>query len=136
MDGEQVFIINGSIVTPTMETNLDINKSIFRNNPGFHKVTLDENERQKEESLCWKCIHREACETQCEFDYVYGKCRTHLEVMTPEEFESAMREIKEEHGDDPEVSHMLMDAVMVKLIESIGYNNGLDIYRNSDKFYA
>ena len=63
--------------------------------------------------------------------------------MTPEEFAEKMRELageKNEYGqycpDDPERAHGKMDDLMCEVLESLGYGEGVEIFRNTRLWYA
>lgn len=56
--------------------------------------------------------------------------------MTPEEFKNKMELINEEYCDDNEAKHVCMDRLMCELLSSIGYEEGIDIFRDTDKWYA
>ena len=63
--------------------------------------------------------------------------------MTPEEFKAKMREIYDgKHADllgkrfDEEQTHELADELMVELLRSLGYGEGVDIFWNMHKWYA
>lgn len=54
--------------------------------------------------------------------------------MTPEEFKERMRLIKK--IEDEEERHIEADELMCKLLEAIGYHDGIKIFRDMDKMYA
>lgn len=55
-------------------------------------------------------------------------------AMTPAAFTEKMREAA---GDgDPEGSHCDMDRLMCELLTSLGYGEGVEIFRKSKKWYA
>lgn len=54
--------------------------------------------------------------------------------MTPEEFYKQMLMIAE--LDDVEKRHDEMDALMASTLESLGYEKGIEIFRNTYKWYA
>ena len=54
--------------------------------------------------------------------------------MTPEEFAETMKEIAE--SEDPECAHGDMDDLMCQLLEDLGYEEGVKIYLDADKWYA
>lgn len=55
-------------------------------------------------------------------------------IMTPEEFKNEMQKL-DENG-DTEVSHSNMDDLMCDLLESLGYKEGIKIFKASEKWYA
>ena len=55
-------------------------------------------------------------------------------VMTPKEFEEKMKEISER--DDIEVRHSSGDILMAKVLISLGYEAGVEIFENMEKWYA
>lgn len=61
-------------------------------------------------------------------------------IMTPEEFEARMLQIKEKMETDPwideEETHGEMDALMENVLRSLGYGAGCDIFDNTPKWYA
>lgn len=68
------------------------------------------------------------------------------QVMTPEEFRDKMKEASElkihmpdlgiVHRHDTEESHVQMDDIMCKLLRSLGYGEGIDIFDKTYKWYA
>ena len=62
--------------------------------------------------------------------------------MTPEEFADEMRRItdEEQHKNDPywdtEQIHIEMDSLVCKVLENLGYGEGVEIFRNEPKWYA
>ena len=64
------------------------------------------------------------------------KCWNREIPMTPEEFAERMREIVERYGCDAESSHGAMDGIMCELLKSLGYEEGVNIFGNSKRFYA
>ena len=54
--------------------------------------------------------------------------------MTPEEFAEAMKEIAE--SDDPECAHSYMDDLMCQLLDDLGYEEGVKIFLDAEKWYA
>lgn len=65
-------------------------------------------------------------------------------VLTPEEFAKAMKDISDKLANPPkyrpyydkEDAHMEMDDLMCDLLRSLGYGDGVDIFDNTDKWYA
>lgn len=60
-------------------------------------------------------------------------------VLTPVEFTEAMKKIQKE-GDgshnDPETCLRVADALLMKLLESLGYKEGIAVFREIYKWYA
>ena len=65
-------------------------------------------------------------------------------VLTPEEFTKAMNDISDKLANPPkyrpyydeEDAHMEMDDLMLDLLRSLGYGDGVDIFENTNKWYA
>ncbi len=61
--------------------------------------------------------------------------------MTPEEFKKAMIEIvgrtpeKKGYG-DPEGSHSAADDLLCQVLKDLGYNEGIEIFLESERWYA
>ncbi len=58
-----------------------------------------------------------------------------LRVITTERFEKMMREIVERDL-HPEDQHLEMDALMCETLRQLGYGKGVDIFENTEKWYA
>lgn len=56
--------------------------------------------------------------------------------MTPEEFKKEMQQIKDDYGDDREVVHVKMDELMCKVLVSLGYHEGVQIFNDTEMWYA
>ncbi len=57
--------------------------------------------------------------------------------MTPEQFRDRMKEIFAAGArGDREGQHMDADDLMCELLESLGYKEGVEIFRQADKWYA
>lgn len=54
--------------------------------------------------------------------------------MEPESFAFEMKCIARDK--DPEKEHGDMDDLMCKLLESLGYDEGVEIFKNAEKWYA
>ena len=54
--------------------------------------------------------------------------------MTPEEFEQEMRTIS--HRSDTELAHMDADALLCRVLADAGYRNGVEVFREMDKWYS
>lgn len=57
-------------------------------------------------------------------------------VITPDEFAKRMRDIHERYSDDEEIVHVEMDDLMCALLRELGYNEGIDIFDYTHKWYA
>ena len=55
--------------------------------------------------------------------------------MTPEEFAAEMREACEHYKDDRECRHVAMDRIMCDLLRELGYNEGIDIFAGTPKWW-
>ena len=51
------------------------------------------------------------------------------EAMSPEEFAAAMRETREHWKADNEMMHVEADSLMEMLLETLGYGEGVDLFR-------
>lgn len=54
--------------------------------------------------------------------------------ITPNEFLEGMKQIAE--IDDTERSHIEMDELMCKLLVSLGYEDGVEVFKNAIKWYS
>ena len=59
-----------------------------------------------------------------------------LDSMTPEKFKLKMNELATSSSLDKEDRHRLMDALMCEVLRSIGYDDGIDIFEATSKWYA
>ena len=57
-------------------------------------------------------------------------------IMTPDEFYHELQKIQLECDNEEEMSHIRMDALMCDLLESLGYKDGVEFFKNSDKWYS
>ena len=57
-------------------------------------------------------------------------------VMPPEEFAREMQELRDRYKEHPEDVHMHMDALMTEVLNALGYHKGIDIFFETDKYYA
>ncbi len=61
-------------------------------------------------------------------------------IMTPEEFEERMKQLSAIDsgypGCDMEDRHREMDNLMCELLGSLGYGAGVEIFQETDKWYA
>lgn len=56
-------------------------------------------------------------------------------LYTPEEFADAMRFLRM-NEEDTEFLHLSMDELMCRLLISLGYEEGVEIFWDAEKFYA
>ena len=60
--------------------------------------------------------------------------------MNPEEFAEKMKELSERQskwgGCDTEWNHTDMDELMCSVLSDLGYGEGVEIFRNTYKWYA
>jgi hypothetical protein len=56
--------------------------------------------------------------------------------MMRSEFKDAMETIQTNYGADPEMAHSHMDALMGDLLFSLGYGDGVEIFRAQRKWYS
>ena len=56
------------------------------------------------------------------------------QTMTGDEFEQKMKECFA--SGDEEADHYEADKLMCRLLEFLGYGKGIDVFRNSVKWYA
>ena len=129
---------NGNVIETTgsyLEALHKFNKSIKCETTSKPKTRIDHY------ALCKSCFHYSAC---VELDYedhmcdmTEADCAQYISVMTPEKFAEEMRELSEEcsHG-DPELAHVRMDELMCKVLKTLGYGEGVDIFDNAHKWYA
>ena len=59
-----------------------------------------------------------------------------LDSMTPEEFKNTMDELTTSNHLDKEDRHREMDRLMCEVLRSLGYDDGIDIFESTDKWYA
>lgn len=59
-----------------------------------------------------------------------------LDSMTPEKFKLKMNELATSSSLDKEDRHRRMDALMCEMLRSIGYDDGIDIFEATSKWYA
>lgn len=55
---------------------------------------------------------------------------------TPEEFKNEMKKILERYEDDPEMFHAAADDYICSVMETLGFEEGIQIFENADKWYA
>lgn len=56
--------------------------------------------------------------------------------MKPEEFNKKMEELYNNRGGDIEAFHSDADSLMCELLTSLGYEKGIKIFEDADKWYA
>lgn len=56
--------------------------------------------------------------------------------MTPKEFEKEMKKIIENKSKDTEYVHLKMDELMCKVLEGLGYQKGVSLFKNTERWYA
>jgi len=52
------------------------------------------------------------------------------------EYLQRMKEIKEKHGHDKEISHGLADDLLCDILEDLGYKDVVEEYKKLPKYYA
>ena len=57
-------------------------------------------------------------------------------LYTPEEFREIMLNMGYLYVDDVEFRHIRMDDLMCELLESLGYGEGVKIFKGSRRHYA
>lgn len=57
-------------------------------------------------------------------------------MLTPDEFEAAMRKIFAEHGADLERAHGYADELMCNLLIEMGYGAAVGFYLDQERWYA
>lgn len=55
---------------------------------------------------------------------------------TPEEFKNEMKKILERYEDDEELFHIAADDYICSVMEMLGFEEGIKIFENADKWYA
>jgi hypothetical protein len=58
------------------------------------------------------------------------------DLMDPEAFKNEMNELATSSSWDKEDCHRRMDALMCEVLRSIGYDDGIDIFEATSKWYA
>lgn len=59
-----------------------------------------------------------------------------LDSMTPEKFKLKMNELATSSSLDKEDRHRRMDDLMCEVLRSIGYDDGIDVFEATSKWYA
>lgn len=57
-------------------------------------------------------------------------------VITPKEATEKAKKIVEKDFHDPEVSHQELDGLLCEVLESAGYGELVEVFRESAKWYA
>ena len=57
-------------------------------------------------------------------------------IMSPEEFADRMRQIAEGTWNDTEGRHEMADELMCELLEAMGYEEGIEIFDDMEKWYS
>lgn len=57
------------------------------------------------------------------------------DIPSPSEFEEQMKEFAK-HDDNREFMHQDMDDLMCDILEKLGYQKGVEIFRRTHKWYA
>lgn len=58
------------------------------------------------------------------------------ERMDAKTFYNAMMHIQKKYEDDPEACHFEMDELMCRLLKSLGYKDGAEIFKKTHKWYS
>lgn len=56
--------------------------------------------------------------------------------MTPEEFELKMQTLLTKCGENTEDLHIKMDELMCQALTELGYEKGVEVFENADKWYS
>jgi len=56
--------------------------------------------------------------------------------MSPTEFKERLKEIESTMRGDEEAAHSAMDDLMCEALESLGYGEGVEVFRDQEKWYA
>lgn len=56
--------------------------------------------------------------------------------MTPKEFALTMSAIRKRNEHDNEICHILMDDCLCTALRELGYDEGIDIFDDTDKWYS
>lgn len=62
--------------------------------------------------------------------------RKQQRVITPEEFELRMIELRDNQGTCAEARHSIGDDMMCEILKELGYANGVDVFINMERWYA
>lgn len=61
---------------------------------------------------------------------------TNKAVPTPEEFEAHIKHIIEQYEYNFEDKHVELDLYLCTVLESLGYSDGVRLFRSTQKWYA
>ena len=61
---------------------------------------------------------------------------TDAEIMDPDEFARRMKKISEREDCDEEIMHHNADTLMMEVLRSLGYQEGVEIFDWMPKWYA
>lgn len=56
--------------------------------------------------------------------------------MTPIEFEKEMKKLQKKYKHDTEELHWSMDDLMMKVLIDLGYDKGVNIFTQQEKWYS
>lgn len=56
--------------------------------------------------------------------------------MSPEEFYEKMLRLKNDFGDDEEAVHIKMDDLLCEALSTLGYDDGVQIFGETSKWYS
>ena len=75
---------------------------------------------------------------ECKYNERLQECPIKEITITPEEFSKRMRDIQYTYKEryDIEERHVAMDDLMCELLRELGYGKGIDIFKDTDKWYA
>lgn len=59
-----------------------------------------------------------------------------IPATTPYQFKCDMAALRDKFGDDVEVCHDKMDSLMCRVLIELGYIEGVNIFNDTDKWYA
>jgi hypothetical protein len=59
-----------------------------------------------------------------------------LKTYSTQKFKEAMENIFPDDGYDAEGAHLEADDLMCQLLEELGYEEGVKIFKNAEKWYA
>lgn len=56
--------------------------------------------------------------------------------MNPQEFYKRMLDLKNDFAGDEEAVHTCMDNLMCELLSILGYGDGIEVFNETNKWYA
>lgn len=59
-----------------------------------------------------------------------------MDAPSPEEFYNQMKEYAVIAEDDEELCHEYMDEYLCKVLSSLGYSRGVNVFRTTPKWYS